>query len=330
MIDTKKQILKMKDDIMFKAFFSKIGNEKYLKDLLSAILGEEIKIKKVIHDARLEQLAKENKYGILDLEVELESKEIINVEMQLRDYYNIEERTTFYASKKISEQLSPNQNYHDIKKVIVIAILNYSFINLPEYITDTIRVAKEHREYELNNKVRYIYIELEKFREQNPDMTEEINQWLAFLDMERGDLLEMAIKENKKIKEAVKKYNELTGDEEVKRLAEVRLMAQLEENAALASAKAKGEAKGMREGIEKGMRKGIEKGMREGIEKGMREGIEKGMREGVEKGMKDGIAKGERKQKEETAKRLLRKKVSIEDISDITDLSKEEIKKWIN
>lgn len=65
---------------MFKAFFSRTGNEKYLKELLSAILGKDLKIKRVIHDARLEQLAKENKYGVLDLDVELESKEIINVE----------------------------------------------------------------------------------------------------------------------------------------------------------------------------------------------------------------------------------------------------------
>ena len=53
--------LVMKDDIMFKAFFSKTGNEKFLKDFLNAILGMEIKIRKVIHDARLEQLAKEQK-----------------------------------------------------------------------------------------------------------------------------------------------------------------------------------------------------------------------------------------------------------------------------
>ena len=42
---------------MFKAFFSKKGNEKFLKSFLTAILGEEIKIKKIIHDARLEQLS---------------------------------------------------------------------------------------------------------------------------------------------------------------------------------------------------------------------------------------------------------------------------------
>ena len=79
--------LKMKDDIVFKAFFSR--NVHYLKSFLSAILGKQIKIKKVIHDARLEQLTKEMKYGILDLEVELEDGEIVNVEMQLRDNKNI-------------------------------------------------------------------------------------------------------------------------------------------------------------------------------------------------------------------------------------------------
>ena len=93
--------LKMKNDIMFKTFFSRKENEEFLKDMLEAILGKRIKIKKVIHDARLEQLAKEQKYGILDLDVELEDGEIINVEMQLKNYHNIEERTTFYASKKI-------------------------------------------------------------------------------------------------------------------------------------------------------------------------------------------------------------------------------------
>ena len=51
--------LLMKDDIVFKSFFSR--NQNYLKSFLSAILGKETKIKKVIHDARLEQLTKEMK-----------------------------------------------------------------------------------------------------------------------------------------------------------------------------------------------------------------------------------------------------------------------------
>lgn len=292
------QILKMKDDIMFKAFFSRTGNEKYLKELLSAILGKDLKIKRVIHDARLEQLAKENKYGVLDLDVELESKEIINVEMQLKNYKNIEERTTFYAGKKISEQLGPKQNYNEIKKVIVIAILDYSFIELPEYITDTVRVAKDHREYELNNQVEYIYIELEKFRKQNPNMQEPLNQWLAFLDMERGELLEMAMEENEQIKDAVKCYNELTGDDEVKRLTEVRLMGQLEEQAALASARAKG----------------------------TEEGLKQGKKEGLKQGKEEGLKQGKKEKQVEIAKKLLKLKMPIEQIIETTELTEEELK----
>ena len=68
--------LVMKDDIMFKYFFSKKGNEKFLKSFLSAILGEDIVIKNIIHDARLQQAAREDKYGILDLDVELENRRI--------------------------------------------------------------------------------------------------------------------------------------------------------------------------------------------------------------------------------------------------------------
>ena len=192
----------MKSDIMFKAFYGRKENEEFLQDFLEAVLEEKIKIKKVMHDVRLEQLAKEQKFGILDLGVELEDGEFINVEIQIKNYKNIEKRTTFYACKKLIEQLGPGEDYRQLKPTIIIAILDYSFIKLPEYITETVRVVKEHREYEINNDVKYYYIELEKFRNQNPDMTKRINQWSAFLDMERGDLLEMACKENDKVKRA--------------------------------------------------------------------------------------------------------------------------------
>lgn len=281
--------LLMKSDIVFKAFFSR--NEKFLKSFLNAILGKDLKIKKVMHDVRLEQLTKEMKYGVLDLDVELESGEIINVEMQLKDNHNIEKRTTFYASKKIVEQLEPKGKYEDLKKVIVIAILNYSFIKSPEYVTETVRVVRTNREYELNNTVKYYYIELEKFRNQNPDMEKEINQWLAFIDMERGDLLEMAKEKNKEIKEATDAYEVLTGDAEVKRLAEIRLMSELEEQSALATARANGTEEGLKQGKE------------------------------------EGLKQGKKEQQKKIAKKMLEKGKKIDEIIELTELSREEIEK---
>ena len=242
--------LKLKNDIIFKAFFSR--HENYLESFLSAILNRKIKIKRVLHDVRLEQLTRDMKYGVLDLEVILENEEIVNVEMQLKDNKNIEKRTTFYASKKIVEQLEPGEHFENLKKVIIITILDYSLTDFPEYLIDTDRVITTHKDHTINNDVKYYYIELDKFRNQNPDMKDTLNQWLSFLDMERGDLLEMAKEENKEIKEAFEEYEVLTGDAAVKRLAELKRMSELEEHSALTVAKQEGIQEGEKSGIQKG------------------------------------------------------------------------------
>ena len=66
---------------------------------------------------------------------------------------------------------------------------------------------------------------------------------------EGGDLLEMASKENKNVKKAMENYEVLTGDAEVKRLAEIRLMSKLEEKSALLTEREAGREEGREEGI---------------------------------------------------------------------------------
>ena len=138
-------------------------------------------------------------------------------------------------------------------------------------------------------------------------MEEKINQWLAFIDMERGDLLEMAKEKNKEIKEATDAYEVLTGNDEIKRIAEIRLMSELEEQSALATARAKG--------TEEGLKRGKEEGLKQGKEEGLKQGKEEGLKQGKEEGLK------------EIAKRMRNKGINIEEIMELTKLSKEEIEK---
>ena len=63
---------------------------------------------------------------------------------------------------------------------------------------------------------------------------------LSFIDMERSDLLEMASKKNSKVRKTIENYEVLTGDEEVKRLAELKQMAKFEEQSALDCAREEG------------------------------------------------------------------------------------------
>ena len=59
----------------------------------------------------------------------------------------------------------------------------------------------------------------------------------------------MASKENKNVKKTMENYEVLTGDAEVKRLAEIRLMSKLEEKSALLTEREAGREEGREEGI---------------------------------------------------------------------------------
>ena len=112
----------------------------------------------------------------------------------------------------------------------------------------------------------------------------------------------------------MRNYEVLTGDAEVKRLAEIKLMADLEEKAALASARENGTKRGQ----ELGLKQGKDLGLKQGKELGLKQGKELGLKQGQEQGLKEG--------KREIARKLLKMKMPIEEIIKITGLSENDIK----
>lgn len=218
----KKKRYNLKNDIIFQTFFTRKGNEEFLIDFLNALLKKEIKTIKIREEVNLERLSMEEKGGRLDLQAKLEDGTIVSIEMQLRNEYNIEERTTLYSGKVISRETERGTDYQDINQVIMINILGYNFLEVDDYISETAIVLENHREYEVLTGLKWYFIELPKFREQNPDMDEKINQWLAFIDDYNEEVIEVAEEKNDKLKKARIEMNYLTGDAEVRRLAELR------------------------------------------------------------------------------------------------------------
>mgnify|MGYP002259797718 FL=1 len=95
-------------------------------------------------------------------------------------------------------------------------------LDVEDYISETAIVLDKHRDYEVLTGIKWYFIELPKFRKAKPDMNEKINQWLAFIDDDNKEMIDMAENKNKTLKDARKEMNYLTGDAEVKRLAELR------------------------------------------------------------------------------------------------------------
>ena len=90
----------------------------------------------------------------------------------------------------------------DVKPVILINILNYELLEVPEYHTETVTVAKKHREYEISRDITYHFIELPKFRRQKPELANALECWLALIDYKNKELVKMAEDKEKIIKEA--------------------------------------------------------------------------------------------------------------------------------
>ena len=94
----------LKNDIIFKAFFSRPGNEIYLIDFLGALLKTNVKNIEVKDEVSIEQLAVEEKGGRLDLQATVNMEMIVNIELQMKNNLNIEERTSFYGAKQMTKE----------------------------------------------------------------------------------------------------------------------------------------------------------------------------------------------------------------------------------
>ena len=122
MTETKQKMLPLSSDIVFKRVFSREGTEDILKDFLEAILN--VKIEKVeVKNPELPKNIYDEKAGILDLKVEIDENTICDVEMQVRDEYNVDKRSLKYAANLIEMQLKIGDQYTKLKKLIVINIL---------------------------------------------------------------------------------------------------------------------------------------------------------------------------------------------------------------
>ena len=112
-----------------------------------------------------------------------------------------------------------------------------------------------------------------------------LKEWLTFLDKPDSKEVSDYMKSNENIKQAKEKLNEMSQDEKVRRLAELREKALMDE----------------------------------------REAEYTGYCNGVEDGIKQGIEQGTASSKKEIAKKMKMKGTDINFIIEITGLSKEEI-----
>ena len=292
--------LSPKLDVVFQALFGEVGNESITKGFLETILERKIDSIDLSRNPILRREFKDEKLGVLDIIAKIDENEICNIELQIVDKKNIIERILYYWSRLYSRQIKSGEDYKILQKAIVILITDFKIENLEELDYHSrwkIMEDKQGKKIILTQKLEIDIIELPKIigKEKEQD---NLLDWLYFLENPKSERVTKKMKENENLKEAVKKLDNLSEDEKMQRIADLRQKAIMDEKAI--------------------------------YEKGLEIGIEKGIQRGMEKGIEKGIMEGSQKEKIEIAKKMLKLKIDKETIAEATGLTEQEIEKILD
>lgn len=217
--------LEVTNDYIFKKIFAKEGNENILKNLLISILEIPIEKIEVERDIHLEKMIIENKEGILDIKATLNNNVTVNIEMQVRNQYNMIDRSLYYWSKLYSSSLKKNQDYSENNKTITINILMFNIFNEGPY-HEKCMIRRDYNGSVLTEDFEMHFIQIPKFKE-NKTKTK-LDVWIKFIgnkEMEEEDMYELDEETKMALYEAQQQYNDLNADPEVRRIAELRMKA---------------------------------------------------------------------------------------------------------
>lgn len=260
-------LLDPKMDFVFKNIF---GSEKH-PNILISFLNATLKPKDLITAVEIKNtdLNKgyiEDKFSRLDVKATTSNNEIINIEIQLKNEYNMIKRSLFYWSKLYSDQLNEGEDYSVLKRTICINILNFKYLKTRKFHSGY-RLKEIYSNEELTDVAEIHFIEIPKL-EEGTDEKDMLVAWIEFLknpESEKVRSLEMSIDE---IREAKDELIRMSNDDTQRELYEMRAKTLKDKISALNEAERKGIKKGRQEGIKEGLQKGIQEGLQKGIQEG--------------------------------------------------------------
>ncbi|WP_342169870.1 Rpn family recombination-promoting nuclease/putative transposase [Rickettsia endosymbiont of Seladonia tumulorum] len=116
-------------DLAFKKIFGVEENKDLLISLVNSIVGKEDQIVEVtLLNPYNPKNFKADKLSVLDIKAQSESGKIFNVEIQVTDEADYDQRALYYWAKMYTQQLKEGDDYSKLNKTIDIHILNFTSI----------------------------------------------------------------------------------------------------------------------------------------------------------------------------------------------------------
>lgn len=227
-----KKILSPKIDVIFQALFGEQGSERITKAFLERILDIKIKSIELNQNPILRREKVDGKLGVLDVIAKINDNQNIDIEMQISTQENIKDRILYYWSRLYIRSIKKKENYDTLEKSIVILITEEKIAGLEELEchTDWRIIEKKNKEVILTDKLEIHIIELEKLNDYIDSMNTNLIDWLTFLQDPESERVMKSMENNKELKEAKEKLEQISEDEKMQQLAWWREKWVYEEN----------------------------------------------------------------------------------------------------
>jgi len=199
----------------------------------------------------------------LDVRAVLHGKTKVNVEVQLRNEYNMDKRSLFQWSREFSRSLKAGQDYSELPNVIAINIVNFDYLGTEDFHSCFhLRDAKE-RDIILTGALEIHFINMVRFRKENKKLSDSLTRWLIWLDKRSPpELLEEVSIMDPAIQAANNKLDFISDNEDAMDMYRRRFMAMCDYTSGMNHAR----STGLKRGLKKGRRKGVKEGRHEIIE----------------------------------------------------------------
>ncbi|MBN1066193.1 Rpn family recombination-promoting nuclease/putative transposase [Clostridium botulinum] len=238
-----KGLLDPKIDFIFKNIFGAEKNSRILISFLNSVLKSNNPIKSVeIKNTDIEKTFIEDKFSRLDVKAITDNNELINIEIQLKNEYNMMKRSLYYWSKLYEEQLGEGEDYSKLQRTICINILNFKYLKNDRF-HNAYRLKEVDTNEELTDVEEIHFIEIPKLDDEC-DEKDLLVAWTEFLknpESEKVRNLEMSIEE---IREAKDELIKISNDKKQRELYEMRAKILKDKISALNEAERKGVEQG--------------------------------------------------------------------------------------
>ncbi len=212
----------MTNDYMFHAALQK--NPKVLKSLVCSLLRlhpQEIRSIQIINPIILGEAVDEKTF-ILDINIVLNDNTLINLEMQVENLYNWEERSLSYLCRTF-DQLQKGEEYSSAKPVIHISFLDFTpFPEYPEFYA-SYKFMNEKNHHIYSDKLTLCVVDLRQIELATAeDQASGLEHWARLFKASTWEEIRMIAKKDENLLEATETLYTLNADELVRRQCEAR------------------------------------------------------------------------------------------------------------